>query len=119
MAADNLASVSMVDQFGMGVPPFGSADIRAEYFGFPSWSVNQWCATALTNLVHTATASGSNYIAQGISLEVTLQDELCGDGKPFNKILLLFDEFGRYIEFKGAHLRIWFIVEQPVQRMVE
>ena len=34
---------------------------------------------------------------------LTLQDELCGDGKPFNKILLLFDEFGRYIEYTAAN----------------
>lgn len=27
---------------------------------------------------------------------LTLQEELCGNGKPFNKILLLFDEFGRW-----------------------
>lgn len=29
--------------------------------------------------------------------------ELCGDGKPFNKILILFDEFGRYIEYVAAN----------------
>jgi len=29
--------------------------------------------------------------------------ELCGDGKPFNKILILFDEFGRYIEYAAAN----------------
>ncbi len=34
---------------------------------------------------------------------LTLQEELCGDGKPFNKILLLFDEFGRYIEYTAAN----------------
>lgn len=34
---------------------------------------------------------------------LTLQDELCGEGKPFNKILLLFDEFGRYIEYTAAN----------------
>lgn len=33
----------------------------------------------------------------------TLQEELCGDNKPFNKILLLFDEFGRYIEYTAAN----------------
>ena len=31
------------------------------------------------------------------------QKELCGDGKTFNKILILFDEFGRYIEYTAAN----------------
>ena len=34
---------------------------------------------------------------------LTLQNELCGEDKPFNKILLLFDEFGRYIEYTAAN----------------
>ena len=34
---------------------------------------------------------------------ITLQEELCGEGKPFNKILLMFDEFGRYIEYTAAN----------------
>lgn len=34
---------------------------------------------------------------------LTLQEELCGEGKPFNKVLLLFDEFGRYIEYTAAN----------------
>lgn len=34
---------------------------------------------------------------------LTLQEELCGYGKPFNKVLLLFDEFGRYIEYTAAN----------------
>ena len=34
---------------------------------------------------------------------LTLQKELCGEDKPFNKILLLFDEFGRYIEYTAAN----------------
>ena len=29
--------------------------------------------------------------------------ELCGEGKPFNKVLVLFDEFGRYIEYAAAN----------------
>jgi len=32
-----------------------------------------------------------------------LQQELCGDGKPFHKLLVLFDEFGRYIEYAAAN----------------
>lgn len=34
---------------------------------------------------------------------LTLQEELCGEGKTFNKVLLLFDEFGRYIEYTAAN----------------
>lgn len=34
---------------------------------------------------------------------LVLQEELCGAGKPFNKVLLLFDEFGRYIEYTAAN----------------
>ena len=34
---------------------------------------------------------------------VATQNELCGPGKPFNKILILFDEFGRYIEYTAAN----------------
>lgn len=34
---------------------------------------------------------------------ITLERELCGEGKPFGKILLLFDEFGRYIEYAAAN----------------
>ncbi len=32
-----------------------------------------------------------------------LSRNLCGDNKPFNKILVLFDEFGRYIEYAAAN----------------
>lgn len=32
-----------------------------------------------------------------------LQLELCGENKPFNKVLILFDEFGRYIEYAAAN----------------
>ena len=39
VTADNLVSVPMVDQFRMGVPPFGSASIRAEHSGLPSRSL--------------------------------------------------------------------------------
>lgn len=31
------------------------------------------------------------------------QAELCGEGKPFNKILILFDELGRYFEYTAAN----------------
>lgn len=29
--------------------------------------------------------------------------KLCGENKPFNKVLVLFDEFGRYIEYAAAN----------------
>ena len=32
-----------------------------------------------------------------------LSRELCGQNKPFNKVLVLFDEFGRYIEYAAAN----------------
>jgi len=32
-----------------------------------------------------------------------LSNQLCGEGKPYNKILILFDEFGRYIEYAAAN----------------
>ncbi len=32
-----------------------------------------------------------------------LSEELCGSEKPFNKVVLLFDEFGRYIEYAAAN----------------
>lgn len=41
-------------------------------------------------------------IAAGDILTV-LQKELCGENKPFNKVLILFDEFGRFIEYAAAN----------------
>ena len=32
-----------------------------------------------------------------------LVDKMCGDNAPFNKILILFDEFGRYIEYASDY----------------
>lgn len=48
MAADDLAFTAMVDQFRVGIPPFGSAGIGAENSAFPSGSLNQSCSAALT-----------------------------------------------------------------------
>lgn len=41
-------------------------------------------------------------ISAGDVLSV-LQSELCGQDRPFNKVLILFDEFGRYIEYAAAN----------------
>ena len=46
-----------------------------------------------------------------------LQVQLCGNGKPFNKILILFDEFGRYIEYAAANPVI--AGEAALQQMFE
>jgi len=32
-----------------------------------------------------------------------LTSRMCGARKPFNKVLVLFDEFGRFMEYAGAH----------------
>ena len=32
-----------------------------------------------------------------------ISQELCGEGKPFNKLVVFFDEFGRYIEYTAAN----------------
>lgn len=32
-----------------------------------------------------------------------VSESLCGERKPYNKILILFDEFGRYIEFASSY----------------
>lgn len=49
-----------------------------------------------------------NYIRwdEGISSADVLSklvDKMCGDNAPFNKILILFDEFGRYIEYASDY----------------
>lgn len=54
MGADNLAFTAMVDQFRVGIPPFGSAGIRAENSAFPARNLNQSCSAALTRFFHTA-----------------------------------------------------------------
>lgn len=49
-----------------------------------------------------------NYIRwdEGISSAEVLSklvDKMCGDNAPFNKLLILFDEFGRYIEYASDY----------------
>lgn len=61
---------------------------------------------ATINEVYTEVNGDAIHWDRGISagdVLSLLQKELCGDGKPFNKILVLFDEFGRYIEYAAAN----------------
>lgn len=57
---------------------------------------------------------------RGISageIVLSLTQNLCGEGKPFNKLLLLFDEFGRYIEYAAANPTI--AGEAAIQQIYE
>lgn len=54
MAANGLSVTTMLDQFRVSIPPFGSASIRAEEPTFPSRSLNQSCSAALTRFFRTA-----------------------------------------------------------------
>lgn len=49
MGADDLAVTAMVDQFRVGIPPFGSAGIGAENSAFPSGGLNQGRSAAFTH----------------------------------------------------------------------
>ncbi len=58
------------------------------------------------NIVFKKMTGDSLHWEQGISAgEIILKvsKELCGDGNPFNKLVILFDEFGRYIEYVAAN----------------
>lgn len=58
------------------------------------------------NIVLKKITGDSLHWEQGISAgDIILKvcQELCGDGKPFNKLVILFDEFGRYIEYVAAN----------------
>jgi len=60
----------------------------------------------IINDVYQEITGTSLHWEQGLSagdILLTLSKELCGEGKPFNKILVLFDEFGRYIEYVAAN----------------
>ena len=39
----------------------------------------------------------------GAEIIKKLSEKLCGDNQPFNKIVILFDEFGRYLEYVSAY----------------
>ena len=63
-------------------------------------------ALRIINSVYSEVTGDSIHWDRGISagdILGLLRDKLCGTGKPFNKILVLFDEFGRYIEYAAAN----------------
>lgn len=39
----------------------------------------------------------------GAEIIKKLSEKLCGDNQPFNKIVIFFDEFGRYLEYVSAY----------------
>lgn len=58
------------------------------------------------NIVFKKMTGDSLHWEQGISageIILKISKELCGNGKPFNKLVILFDEFGRYIEYVAAN----------------
>lgn len=61
---------------------------------------------AVVNQVFSQITGDSLHWDKGISagdVILTVSRELCGEDKPFNKVLILFDEFGRYIEYVAAN----------------
>lgn len=66
MAADDLAFTAMVDQFRVGIPPFGSAGIGAKYPGFPSRILNQRRVAALAYAIR-AVWLLNDYCSQGVT----------------------------------------------------
>lgn len=63
-------------------------------------------AVQIVNSVFLAVTGDTLHWDKGISagdIILKISTELCGEGKPFNKSLILFDEFGRYIEYVAAN----------------
>lgn len=61
---------------------------------------------SIINAIYEELNGDSIHWNRGISagdILTALQQELCGPGHMFNKILVLFDEFGRYIEYAAAN----------------
>lgn len=59
-------------------------------------------AFELVNVIHERRLGSPIRAAGQESLHeflATVKDVYCGDGKPFKSVLLIFDEFGRYMEF--------------------
>ena len=64
------------------------------------------CAVEIVNSVFSVVTGDNLHWDKGISagdIILKVSTELCGEGKPFNKVLILFDEFGRYIEYVAAN----------------
>lgn len=58
------------------------------------------------NAVYTVVNGDSIHWDRGISagdILTLLSEKLCGKNHPFNRVLLLFDEFGRYIEYAASN----------------
>lgn len=67
---------------------------------------NDKTAVEIVNQVFLHITGDSLHWDKGISageVILTVSKELCGENKPFNKVLVLFDEFGRYIEYVAAN----------------
>ncbi len=63
-------------------------------------------ALNVVNAVYLIVTGDSLHWDQGISagdIITVACDQLCGNDKPYNKVLVLFDEFGRYIEYVAAN----------------
>ena len=63
-------------------------------------------AISVVNQVYYEINGDTIHWERGISagdILALLADNLCGPSKPFNKILFLFDEFGRFIEYAAAN----------------
>ena len=61
---------------------------------------------SIVNAVYLLVTGDSLHWDQGISagdIISVVSEELCGIDKPYNKVLILFDEFGRYIEYVAAN----------------
>lgn len=61
---------------------------------------------SLVNAIYNKMTGDSIRWDRGLSAGAILSevyDQLCGENKPFNKVLILFDEFGRYIEYAAAN----------------
>lgn len=62
-------------------------------------------ALSVVNQVHIELLGEPIRFEQGLSAGEVLSliaEKLCGDGGVFNKVILLFDEFGRYVEYVAA-----------------
>ena len=81
-----------------------SGDALKEYLINNIESLNAVIETI--NDVYTVVNGDSIHWDRGISagdILTVLSEKLCGNNHPFNKVLLLFDEFGRFIEYAASN----------------